>query len=149
MKQLHIHIKTRELDKSVDFYTAVFGQAPSKLEADYAKWLLDDPRAHISLSSHGGEPGIDHAGILIETREELDAVAARLRSAGADLLQEEATTCCYAQSNKFWASDPQGAKWELFHTFGSSEKYGDEPDRKAAILPPQPLANDACCSPSK
>ncbi len=134
MKRLHIHIKTQNLDHSVAFYTAMFGLAPSKLEDDYAKWLLDDPCANVSLSSHGGqrggEAGIDHAGISIDTSEELNAVADRMRANGASLMAEQDTTCCYAKSNKFWARDPQGAVWELFQTFGDSETYGGEPDRE-------------------
>jgi len=131
MKRLHIHIKTKDLDQSVRFYTAMFGTPPAKRESDYAKWLLDDPRAHISLSTHGGEPGVDHVGISIKTRQELNEIASRLRENGASLMEEE-TTCCYAQSNKFWARDPQGAVWELFQTFGESAAYGAEPARSKA-----------------
>jgi len=146
MKRLHIHIKTNNLDQSVAFYTAMFGEAPSKLESDYAKWLLDDPRANVSLSTHSGEPGIDHAGVSIESREELDGVADRLRQTGASLLAEEETTCCYAKSNKFWVRDPQGAVWELFQTFGESETYGAEPEREIfAAKAGADAAPNACC----
>ncbi len=146
MKRLHIHIKTKDLDRSIAFYTAMFGAAPSKQESDYAKWLLDDPAANISLSAHGGEPGIDHAGVSIETEEELNAVADRLRGAGASLMAEEETTCCYAKSNKFWARDPQGAVWELFQTFGESETYGAEPERETfAAKAGADAAPKACC----
>jgi len=144
MKRLHIHIKTKDLDQSINFYSAMFGEEPTHREDDYAKWLLDDPRAHISLSTHGGDLGVDHAGIAIETREELDEIAGRLRSTGSSLVAEEATTCCYAQSNKFWARDPQGAVWELFQTYGDSEEYGVEPDREMAPV----SAVKACCGPA-
>jgi len=143
MKRLHIHLKTQDLDRSIAFYSAMFGAEPTRVEEDYAKWLLDDPRANISLSTHGGEPGIDHAGISLETKDDLDAVADRLRDADAALFAENATTCCYAQSNKYWVQDPQGARWELFQTFGESDAYGAEPDRALA-----PAANDTCCAPS-
>ncbi|MEM8770154.1 MAG: VOC family protein [Pseudomonadota bacterium] len=145
MKRLHVHIKTDDLDASTKFYTAMFGQAPTQKEADYAKWLLDDPRAHVSLSSHGGAPGIDHAGISVETQAELDTVAKRLTDTGALAAPEENTTCCYARSNKYWARDPNGAVWELFQTFGASYEYGAEPDRSEAETAP---ANQSCCAPS-
>ena len=144
MKRLHIHIKTKDLDQSIAFYTALFGEAPSKLEDDYAKWLLDDPRANISLSWHGGEPGVDHAGISIETRDELDAVAARLRNVGVQFAEEADTTCCYAKSNKYWTQDPQGAVWELFQTFGESDTYGAEPERELKQHA-APQTSGACC----
>ncbi len=144
MKRLHIHIKTEDLDQSIAFYTAMFGEAPSKHEDDYAKWLLDDPLANISLSRHGGEPGVDHAGISIETRDELDAVADRLRNIGVQFAEEADTACCYARSNKYWTQDPQGAVWELFQTFGESETYGAEPERELAKAPP-PTRHGQCC----
>jgi catechol 2,3-dioxygenase-like lactoylglutathione lyase family enzyme len=140
MKRLHVHLKTEDLDKSIAFYTAIFGAPPTKREADYAKWLLDDPRAHVSLSTHCGEPGFDHAGIAIETEEELEEIADRLRENEDFLFPEKETTCCYAKSNKYWARDPQGATWELFQTFADSDTYGAEPDRTTA-----PVAAEQCC----
>lgn len=132
MKRLHIHIKTDDLDRSVAFYSAMFGAEPDKLEKDYAKWLLDDPRANIALSTHHGAPGVDHAGISLESPGELEEVASRMKRAGEELLEEKETTCCYARSNKYWARDPQGAVWELFQTYGDSGLYGAEPPRERA-----------------
>lgn len=146
MKRLHIHLKTEDLDRSIDFYTAMFGQAPVRRETDYAKWLLDDPAANVSLSTHGGKPGVDHVGISVESRNALEDIAERLRRAGNALKTQEATTCCYAQSNKFWARDPQGAIWELFQTFGDSDTYGAEPDR--ALANPQTSQKTPCCAPA-
>ncbi|MHA7871948.1 MAG: ArsI/CadI family heavy metal resistance metalloenzyme [Hyphococcus sp.] len=150
MKRLHIHIKTKDLNRSVAFYAAMFDKQPDRLEADYAKWLLDDPVANISLSTHGGAPGVDHVGVSFETREEMEEMAGRLSASKVDLAPQEGTTCCYAQSNKYWAKDPQGAVWELFHSFGDSAVYGAEPDR------PEPAADQeirhkgqaSCCAPS-
>lgn len=132
MKTLHIHLKSNDLEKSVAFYAAMFGAPPTRLEPDYAKWLLDDPKAHISVSTHGGAPGVDHVGVAIENETALAEVADRLRAGGEDLFEEKATTCCYARSNKFWAKDPSGAIWELFQTFGDSKSYGEEPERELA-----------------
>lgn len=143
MKRLHIHLKTNDLEKSIRFYAAMFGEEPTRREADYAKWLLEDPRAHVSLSTHGGEPGVDHAGVSIETREELEEIAGRLRKNGEGLMAEEETTCCYARSNKYWARDPNGAVWELFQTFGNSETYGADPDRETVAV----SKKEACCEP--
>ncbi len=153
MKRLHIHLKTNDLNRSIAFYSAMFGEGPARVEKDYAKWLLDDPRAHISVSTHGGTPGFDHAGVSIETKDALDETAGRLRAEGAALFAEEETTCCYAQSNKYWVEDPQGARWELFQTFADSETYGAEPDRTLAPAAAQ-SANEtatpaACCEPAR
>lgn len=142
MKRLHLHIKTNDLDRSVAFYSAMFGEEPTQLETDYAKWLLDDPRAHVSLSTHSKLSGIDHTGISIETEEELDAIAARL-GAGTDIAPEKEANCCYAKSNKYWVRDPQGVVWELFQTYGQSKNYGQEPTLRAS----QADAGNDCCGP--
>lgn len=128
MKTLHIHIKTENLGESVIFYEALFGVPPNQLEQDYAKWLLEDPKAHVSLSTHCGAPGVDHVGLSVESRDELKEIAERL-SEIATLTPEEAANCCYALSNKYWTSDPQGTRWELFQTYAQTDAYGAEPDR--------------------
>ncbi|MEM9170981.1 MAG: ArsI/CadI family heavy metal resistance metalloenzyme [Pseudomonadota bacterium] len=141
MKRLHVHLKVEDLGQSVRYYAALFGRAPDKLEIDYAKWMLDDPYANVALSTHGGAPGVDHVGVQVEDAGALGAIATRLADAGAPLMQEDDTTCCYAQSDKFWSRDPQGAVWELFHTTGESETYGAEPDRAASC------GGGVCCVP--
>ncbi len=128
MKRLHLHLKTNDLPGSIKFYTAMFGTAPTIQKPDYAKWLLDDPAANIALSTHCGKSGIDHAGISLDDDQELEDIATRLSAAGALSRPEIDTTCCYAKSNKHWAKDPQGAVWELFHTFDESSTYGNQPE---------------------
>lgn len=139
MKRLHIHIRTDNLDQSIKYYAALFGAEPSRREPDYARWLLDDPAAHISLST-GKTPGIEHVGVAIDSDEALEAASARLRRIEAPLRPEKQTTCCYAQSNKYWSHDPQGTIWELFHSYGDSEVYGEKP----AFNEPAP---GICCAP--
>lgn len=129
MKRLHIHLKTNDLDQSVGYYTALFGTAPDKRENDYAKWLLEDPIAHVSLSTHEGTPGIDHVGVSLGSEEELHDIAGRLKAIGAETRAELQTTCCYAKSNKYWSRDPQGTLWELFQSYDSAAAYGSEPSR--------------------
>ncbi|MFC2951506.1 ArsI/CadI family heavy metal resistance metalloenzyme [Marinicaulis aureus] len=140
MKRTHIHLSTDNLEASLAYYTALFGAEPVKREPDYAKWLLDDPALNFAISTHGGTSGISHLGISVDSNEELDAVAARLRDADAPATEESDATCCYARSDKYWSHDPQGAVWELFRTFGESETYG--PGRN-----PEPKAGQ-CCAPA-
>ncbi len=132
MKRLHLHFRTNDLDRSIAYYTALFGVEPTRREPDYAKWLLDDPRANVSISATSGAAGFDHAGISLETREDLDETAGRLRDHGESLFAEDATTCCYAKSNKYWARGPQDEKWELFQTFADSATYGADPEIELA-----------------
>ncbi len=131
MNRLHVHLKVKDLDQSVAFYSALFGQRPDKIEADYAKWMLEDPRANIAISTRGEKVGVDHVGLQTDEREGLDAIASRLKAAGVGLLEEADAACCYARSDKFWTQSPDGAKWELYHTFGDSRTFGASPARDA------------------
>lgn len=156
MKRLHVHVKVSDLDQSIRFYSTLFGIAPGVTKGDYAKWMLEDPRVNFAISTRGAEAGLDHLGIQVEDDAELAEIAARLKEAGRPVLEQEATTCCYAQSDKAWVADPQGIAWETFRSFGESTVYGDSVDRaavetgaccttdvKAAIAPAQAKA---CCA---
>ncbi len=140
MKRLHIHIRTNDIDQSVRYYTALFGAEPEKRKDDYARWLLDDPAVNLAISTRGGAGGVDHLGISLDDNEGLEAIAARLRDKAAPVAAEDKATCCYARSDKYWSHDPQGAVWELFHTYGDSETFGEDarPDPKAET-------SGACC----
>lgn len=127
MKRMHVHTKTRDLEGSVAFYSAMFGAEPVVLKSDYAKWQLDDPRVNfaISLAGCGVSEGIEHLGIQAENAGELAQVYAGLASAGQPVLEEGRTTCCYARSEKSWVRDPNGIVWEAFFTDGEATVYGD------------------------
>ena len=124
MKRLHVSISVDDIDASVAFYSTLFGASPSVRKPDYAKWMLDDPRANVAIEKRGRASGVDHLGIQVDTTEELAEVTGRLAAASKPLLEQEAATCCYARSDKTWLADPQGIAWETFHTFGESPTYG-------------------------
>jgi catechol 2,3-dioxygenase-like lactoylglutathione lyase family enzyme len=147
MKRLHVHIAVEDLNKSIGFYSTLFGAKPSVLKHDYAKWMLEDPRVNLAISQRDQIAGVDHLGIQVETDGELRELAKRLKAAGEETRDQESTTCCYAQSNKVWVNDPSGVRWETFYTFGEATAYGeDEPDGAAT---PQSsacgTAKQACC----
>lgn len=128
MKRLHVHIAVEDLQRSVDFYSTLFAAEPAVRKDDYAKWMLDDPRVNLAISARGAAAGVEHLGIQAETGEELAEVYERLKRADAPVLEEGATTCCYAKSEKSWVSDPAGVPWEVFHTVGESAVYGGGPE---------------------
>lgn len=150
MKRLHIHVAVDDLAQSVRFYSTLFAVPPAVTKPDYAKWMLADPRVNFAISTRGNRAGLDHLGIQVETHEELAEVYARLQTADRPVLDEGATTCCYAQSEKSWIIDPQGISWETFLTTGESTTYGDDTDRGAIRTT---AVNDssepkaACCAP--
>jgi catechol 2,3-dioxygenase-like lactoylglutathione lyase family enzyme len=138
MKRFHVHVHVDNLNKSIAFYSKLFASEPARLEADYAKWMLEDPRVNFAISTRGSKPGLDHLGFQVDDASELAQLKERAESADLALLDEGATTCCYARSEKYWLTDPQGIAWEHFHTLGNIPVF-NEAD--------QPLAAGACCSP--
>jgi len=139
MKRLHVHVAVADLEESVRFYSTLFGVGPSVREADYAKWMLEDPRVNFALSARGRAPGLDHLGLQTESPEELQDVAARLAAAGRPVLEQKDAACCYARSDKAWVQDPQGLRWESFHTHATLTRYGED-------AAPAPRAS--CCAPA-
>ena len=144
MKRFHVHLHVDNLDQSVGFYSKLFAAAPTRVEADYAKWMLDDPRINFAISTRGSKPGVDHLGFQTDDEHELLALKARAEAADMALLDEGETTCCYARSDKHWVTDPQGIAWEHFHTLGDIPVFNEakKTDAKTAA------ATSACCSPT-
>jgi catechol 2,3-dioxygenase-like lactoylglutathione lyase family enzyme len=146
MKRLHVHVGVADLDRSIAFYSTMFGAEPTKVKHDYAKWLLDDPRVNFAISAgkHASQ-GIQHLGIQAETVDELGDVYGRLKAADGPVLEEGRTTCCYAKSEKSWIADPDGIVWEAFFTDGEATTYGDNP---ALGTLADSLPDDKCCVPA-
>ena len=141
MKRLHVHVSVDDVEKSIRFYNTLFASEPTVTKIDYAKWMLDDPRVNFAISKRGAETGIRHLGIQVEDRAELADVYSRLQRAEAPVLEEGATACCYARSEKSWIEDPQGVQWETFLTTGESTTYGADPAVEQQTK--------SCCGPSK
>src|SRR5690348_2978381 len=123
MKRFHVHVNVADLGASIGFYSTLFGCEPSVRKPDYAKWMLDDPRVNFAISQRNRTGGVDHLGLQAEDAAELAEIGARLIAADKVALAEQDTTCCYAHSDKFWAEDPQGVRWETFHTHGEAITY--------------------------
>ena len=138
MKRFHVHVHVDDLAKSIGFYSKLFAAEPTRIEGDYAKWMLEDPRINFAISTRGSKAGIDHLGFQTDDAEELAALKARAEAADMALLDEGETTCCYARSDKHWITDPQGVAWEQFHTLDNIPVF-----HEAA-----PAAGVACCTPA-
>jgi catechol 2,3-dioxygenase-like lactoylglutathione lyase family enzyme len=146
MKRLHVHVGVEDLDRSISFYSTLFGARPAVLEGDYAKWMLEDPRVNFAISTgNHADNGIQHLGIQVESSEELAEVYERLKAADRPVLEEGATTCCYAKSEKSWIADPDGIVWEAFLTNGDATVYGDSPALTALS---ENSADNSCCAPT-
>ncbi|WP_405226131.1 ArsI/CadI family heavy metal resistance metalloenzyme [Lentisalinibacter sediminis] len=140
MKRLHVNLSVEDLDASVRFYSLLFAAEPSVLKADYARWMLEDPRVNFAISTRQPGRGVNHLGIQAEDDGELEEVFGRLQEAGGPVLDEGDTTCCYARSTKQWITDPQGVAWETFLTRGESAVYGHDHPVRA-----EESASRPCC----
>ncbi|UCU98181.1 ArsI/CadI family heavy metal resistance metalloenzyme [Acidovorax radicis] len=139
MKRFHAHVHVDDLAQSIAFYSKLFAVAPTRVEADYAKWMLEDPRINFAISTRGAQPGLDHFGMQTDDAAELAELKARAEAADMALLDEGNTTCCYARSEKHWVTDPQGIAWEHFHTLGDIPVFNEAKQSSAA---------GACCTPA-
>ncbi len=140
MKRFHVNVAVRDLEQSVGFYTSLFGVAPSVRKADYAKWMLEDPRVNFAISARGPGAGVDHVGLQTDDEAELAEIRRRLATAELSVLDQPDVTCCYARSTKAWVKDPDGLAWETFLTRGEATEYGD-----GTVTPEVRLESAACC----
>ena len=151
MKRFHLHVSVNNLEQSIRFYSTVFAAQPTVRQPDYAKWMLDDPRINFAISTHRQPVGINHVGFQVDSDEELRSMQAQLEAADARLIQEDEQPCCYAQSNKYWVTDPSGIAWETFHTLGTIPVYGEDTNvfNHGTSSVPGPVAGkSACCVPA-
>lgn len=140
MKRFHVHVHVDDLGKSIAFYPKLFAAEPTRVESDYAKWMLEDPRINFAISTRGSKAGVDHLGFQVDDASELAELKARAEAADMALIDESETTCCYARSDKHWITDPQGIAWEHFHSLGTIPVFSEGRQDEAAS------EGSACCA---
>lgn len=146
MKRLHVHVSVENLNDSIRFYSAMFAAEPAVSKPDYAKWMLDDPRVNFAISQRGAAIGLNHLGMQVESPEEMAEIHQRLQGLQTGVKEETGTACCYAKSDKYWVTDPQGIAWETFHTLDSIPVFGGTEEIKpSASGCCVPTAGSGCC----
>jgi lactoylglutathione lyase len=152
MKRFHVHVAVNDLGKSIAFYAAMFGEQPTVVKPDYAKWMLEDPRINFAISHRGQVAGVNHLGFQAEDDAELEAIHANLQKADMAVIPEKGAHCCYATSDKYWVTDPQGIAWESFRSLGSIPLFGSVDAEPASQSPSCGTAEGAaasCCAPAE
>ena len=124
MKRMHVGLVVEDVATSVSFYTRLLGAPPTLQKPDYAKWMIDDPCVNFSINSRGSAPGALHLGIQAEDETELGELRARWTETGAETENKNSLTCGYQTQNKTWVQDPEGIRWEAFHTYAVTENFG-------------------------
>ena len=148
MKRFHIHVGVKDLNNSIEFYSTLFGQRPSKVKEDYAKWMLEDPRINFAISTRSGKEGVDHLGMQVDEASELGEISERLKKADLGVFDEGPTTCCYSESSKAWVKDPAGIAWEAYHTMADAETFNSKSKSETSVnacCPPKASTKTSCC----
>jgi catechol 2,3-dioxygenase-like lactoylglutathione lyase family enzyme len=152
MKRFHVHVSVDDLEANVQFYSNVFGMPPTVRKPDYAKWMVEDPRINFAISKHRGVPGIDHLGIQVDSGQELILLREQVARAQIDVRDQPNAACCYARSDKYWTTDPQGIAWETFHTLESIPVRGESSRPQSnsccggsSTVEPPTIKSGGCC----
>jgi catechol 2,3-dioxygenase-like lactoylglutathione lyase family enzyme len=155
--RIHIGLEVADLARSIRFYEILFGQRPTKVRADYAKFEPTDPPVHLSMSLGSGSgrawrDGCRHFGVQVRSSRAVERTAERFRSAGIESRVERSTACCHSVQDKVWVEDPDGNRWEVFVVLvadvDARAPEGTGEERCCAADPPAAAAADrgTCCT---
>jgi catechol 2,3-dioxygenase-like lactoylglutathione lyase family enzyme len=148
MLRFHVNITVKDLETSISFYEALFGERATTVKNDYAKWMLEDPRVNFSISESKGLRGINHIGLQADGLDELEQIQTRLDLAEEATFKQPDAECCYARSTKSWVRDPDDVAWETFVTHTQLTEYGDDhvPQDAADIADLADKPETRCCA---
>jgi catechol 2,3-dioxygenase-like lactoylglutathione lyase family enzyme len=133
----HMGLEVADLERSIEFYRALFAAEPTKLRPGYARFEPGEPSLHLSLNQGrgAGQRAVSgHFGVQVQSTRAVEAAEARLTAAGHATRFERDESCCYALQDKVWAEDPDGNAWEIFCTLRD-----DDPRRSSS--------SSTCCAP--
>ena len=138
----HLAITVTDVERSIPFYEALFGTEPEKRRPGYAKFSVPEPALNFTLTQgpRSDLGAFNHAGIQVQTTEDVLAAKERLVSAGLAAFAEMDTTCCYARQDKIWVRDPDGTPWEVFVT------HEDTVEREHESCGCEEGSTTECCS---
>lgn len=139
MKRFHVHVGVSDLEANIRFYSNLFGSEPTVRKIDYAKWMVDEPKLNFAISTSGEHQGVSHLGLEGDSADELADIQRRFAAADPQTQDEPNAACCYARSDKHWATDPQGISWEGFHSRGLLENEAQAPAQQTG---------GSCCGPA-
>ncbi len=141
----HLAITVADVERSLEFYRALFDAEPAKLRPGYAKFELEQPALNFTLNQGERDERLgafNHAGIQVGSTDDVLAARLRLKQAGLATFDEMDTTCCYARQDKIWVHDPDGNPWEVFTVL---EDAG-EPAEQSACCRSWPASSSSACT---
>ena len=133
--RVHVSLGVNDVKRSVEFYQRLWGVEPTRVRPGYAKFELDEPSVHFSLTqdpnavvSHAR--GQSHFGIQLKDTATVMEMRKRWLEAGIETWVEEEVACCYSVQHKFWVRDPDGHAWEMFVVTGADSDVMCDPDSR-------------------
>ncbi|MEM7541258.1 MAG: ArsI/CadI family heavy metal resistance metalloenzyme [Pseudomonadota bacterium] len=143
--RIQLALNVKDLESAIVFYSKLFNTEVNKRKPGYANFAIDNPPLKLVLNERPDAPErLDHLGVEMFGEGDVAATADRLRDAGMIRLEEQDTTCCYANSEKVWATEPDGLQWEWYRVKADTESFGVEPDFSAAKQSPEPKKDGRC-----
>lgn len=123
---VHISLNVSDLSRSTDFYRRFLGE-PQKLKADYVKFVAEEPEIHLALQPGviSGSGPISHLGIRVDSTERVEQWKRALNGRGLATEDEKREACCYALQDKFWLTDPDGNRWEIYTVLEDLEQKAE------------------------
>jgi catechol 2,3-dioxygenase-like lactoylglutathione lyase family enzyme len=139
--RIQLAINVEELEKSIAFYSKLFGAEPAKVRPGYANFAIASPPLKLILLENPGQGGtLNHLGIEVADTDTVDAEQRRLAEAGLTSTDERDTTCCYARQDKFWVQGtPDSERWEIYTVLEDSPTFRAESTTQAGA------STAACC----
>ena len=76
---------------------------------------------------------LSHLGIRVDSSDEVRRWRSDLKERGVVSEEEKREDCCYALQDKFWLTDPDGNRWEVYTVLADTDDAARE-------------AQAACCT---
>ena len=138
--RMHVSLYVGNIAQTVAFYDTFFKHPADKVKAGYAKYMLSEPALIISFVENAKlvRPEFGHLGFQVATQAVLDQRLQDDKTLQLVSLEEKDTACCYAKQDKYWVTDPDGYRWEVYY-FHEDVEFNDPRYQEEA---------EACCSPT-
>lgn len=147
--RLQLALNVKNLERSVDYYSELFGTPPHKRRPGYANFAIASPPLKLVLfESPDASERLNHLGVEVATEAELEAAETRLRA--ADLVDNVQTdsVCCHAKQDKVWSLEPDGLRFEWYRI--TDDNPVEEPVTSSCCngktTPDAQAASAACCT---
>jgi catechol 2,3-dioxygenase-like lactoylglutathione lyase family enzyme len=150
MSRVQLALNVTDLDAAVGFYTRLFGVEPAKLRPGYANFAIAEPPLKLVLIEGAQGGTLNHLGVEVETSDAVHAATARLSDEGLATAVENGVACCFANQDKVWVDDPDGAPWEIYTVLADVEMppgllRAVEPDADSMCCESAPESAARCC----